>query len=283
MKTLFTLLLVILFTSCAHDAKEIVPDIPEPEQPEVSSNNYKFKLVATENKGNIFHLFEFFLLNEDEKGLDVSFSELKQIYDSITWTSSEQKGRMKVFSIETGNSYSGCKLVSLWSHTFYLPGEYETHLLCYKNHKVVHSDTLKIEVMNEKDFLMYDWDEVKASDETSISFNNALDDTRTLLAFRLMHGDTPGIRLYLQQTIDDDNEFTELSNQFLYDYISSIYQQPEYGREADNLMEKYQELFLEKDDDSMPQAIWLTPKSKIVLLTRERDGLKRTFIYAEPQ
>lgn len=283
MKTLFTFLLVILFTSCSHDANEIVPDIPDPGQPETSSDIYKFKLTATENRGNIFHLFEFFLLNKDEKGLDVSFSELKQIYDSITWSSPAQKGRMKVFSIETGNSYSGCKLVSLWSQTFYLPGEYETYLLCYKDNQVVYSDTLKVEVVDEKDFLMYNWDEVKVSDKTSIGFNNALNDTRTLSALRLMHGDTPGIQLYLQQTIDDDNEFAELSHQFLYDYISSIYQQPVYDREADNLMEKYQELFSYKDINSVPQAIWLTPKSKIVLLMRDRDGLKQTYVYAEPQ
>lgn len=286
MKTIYLLLLVALFASCSSGSiEEIIPDSPTPvpEQPSVLPNEpYKLKISTEENKENIFHLFSFTLLNEHGKGLDVTLFDLAQVYDSIIWTTSIQSRGLKVFSNKTDDSFTKTKLTMKWSHTFYSPGKYETYLIGYKNNKIIHNDTLRIDVKDEKDFLMYNWHEVKASDKISIGFHNALDKSFMLSAIRKVYDNNPAVKVFLWQTIDNDNDFAQLSDRYLYDYISSIYGQPVYDRDADNLMEKYQELFLHKDTDVVPKAIWLTSKSKIALLRSDREGLIQVFVYAEP-
>lgn len=286
MKTIYILLLIALFASCSSgNIEEIIPDspTPDPEQPSVLPNEpYKLKFSTEENKENIFHLFSFTLLNEHGKELDVTLFDLAQVYDSIIWTTSIQSGGLKVFSNKTEDSFTETKLTTKWSHTFYSPGKYETYLTGYKNNQIIHKDTLRIDVKDEKDFLMYNWHEVKASDKTSVGFQNALDENHTISAIRKVYENIPTVKVFLWQTIDNDNDFAQLSDRYLYDYISSIYGQPVYDRYADNLMEKYQELFLHKDTDVVPKAIWLTSKSKIVLLRSDREGLIQVFVYAEP-
>ena len=71
MKVILLLFFITLFASCSSDVDEEMPDVPgtenpEPGEPGDSSEHYKFRLSAKENTGNIFHLFEFHLLNGDK-------------------------------------------------------------------------------------------------------------------------------------------------------------------------------------------------------------------------
>ncbi|MEL5892006.1 hypothetical protein AAE250_00680 [Bacteroides sp. GD17] len=288
MKAILLLFFITLFASCSSDVdEEILPDVPgtenpEPGEPGDSFGHYKFRLSAKENTGNIFHLFEFHLLNRDKDGLEYNSGELSQVYDSITWVVPSEKGSYNVFSTTSGEGFEGTHLSLQWGHTFYLPGEYETKLLCYKGDEVVHSNVLKVEVTNEKDFLMYNWEEVTISDDSSIGFHNALDEDFTFCAIREAHEEAVGITLFLWPGVNESDEFVEQNLRTLSEYLTSIYGQPDYGRGASDLVEKYEALFLHREAYEVPESIWLTPKSRIVLLTQEHEGMKKVFVRAEP-
>lgn len=281
MKTVCALLLLLLSVSCSDGKEDLEQVFPEPETS--PSDDYNLKMTAQKDNYNVFELSEFSLSNKGQDHLNVSFSELQERYDSITWTVARQRGRFRVFDKEEGEGYIGSSFVFKWSHTFYLPGHYETYLLCYKDNRVVHSDTLSLDVADSKDFLMYDWAEVPISGGNNIGYYNALDEDYMFSSIWKMHEGKPGISLHLSMTSGDENEFAEKSDVLLYDYICSIYRQPEYNRDADNLMEKYQELFSYKDEKAVPHAIWLTPKNKIVLLMGNNGDWNQSWVYAEPR
>lgn len=284
MRTVCALLLLLLFVSCSDGTEDFEQVFPEPETPVTPpSNGYDLRIAAEEDSYNIFQLSEISLSNKRPGHLNVFSSELREAYDSITWTVAGQRGRFRVFYKEDGEGYVGAKLVFKWSHTFYVPGHYETYLVCYKENRIVHSDTLCIDIADSKDFLMYDWAEVPISGGDNIGYYNALDDDYTLCSRSIMHEGKPGIMLHLSVTSGDENEFAERSDALLYDYICSIYRQPEYNRDANNLIEKYKELFSYKDENAVPHAIWLTPKNKIVLLMGNNGDWNQSWVYAEPR
>lgn len=276
-KLIFLFAVLTMFTSCSSDSDNVT----DPEEPS-KEESYKFTQKVDMVEFNIFDLPKFTLLNSEDGGLNMYLFRLSAVYDSITWSNSVQPGSFKIFTQKHANGYESQSMTTQWANAFYLPGDYETYLHGYKDGKIVYGDTLKIKVKNTKDFLMYNWSEVKEADDSSIGFVNVLNKDFELTATRVVEGEIPGVKIRVLPTLQDDNLFASLSDKLLYNYISTIYNEPIYGRDSEKLAEKYQELFLNKMLYVTPQCIWITPKSRIVLLHEDREGLKRTLIYAEP-
>lgn len=280
MKLIYALFFILCIISCTSES--ITDDTTETITTDQKETEFELIHLANENKGNVFHLFTFHIALNDQNVSSLYQSDLEQRYDSVTWSISSQHGSIKIFEVEKAHGYTGSKLLWQWSHTFYVPGQYETYLHAYKNNEIVHSDTLTVDVVNEKDFLMYNWAEISSADNTSIGFENVINNNFNLCAIRTTYERTPGIELFLWQNIDDEDTFIQYSEHELYNYISSIYKQPTYDRNAIDLIEKYQELFAHQEPDAVPYAIWLTPKNIITLLKKENEEIKRVLVYAEP-
>lgn len=273
----FLFAILTMFTSCSSDSdNETIPE--EPSKKEI----YKFTQKVDMVEFNIFDLPLFTLHNNEDGGLNTYLFGLSAVYDSITWSNSVQPGSCKIFTQKHSDGGESQSITTQWANAFYLPGDYETYLHGYKDGKIVYGDTLKIKVNNTKDFLMYNWSDVKEADDSSIGFVNVLNSNFELAANRVIEGEIPGVKLRVLPTLHDDNLFASLSDKLLYNYISTIYNEPIYGRDSEKLAEKYQELFFNQMPYVTPQCIWITPKSRVVLLHEDREGLKRTFIYSEP-
>lgn len=285
MKYLSTLLWVFLLFSCSSETDEIIPESPAPdnqEKPDVTTNKYHLKLGIKESTKNVFNLIGFYLQDEDKNGLHVSFAELKEVYDSICWEIPGQQGALSLFSWEEGDGFSKENFTPSWSHCFYRPGHYETKLLGYKDNKIIYSDTLKVDIVNQKDFLMHNWDEIKESGQYE-GHQNAVNEAYLLCSQAKMYGDYPTISLSFWNSLnEEENVFAEKSDTQLYNYITSIYNQPTYDRGSLELADKYKELFSHREEKTEPCAIWLTQKNKIVLLMSDNDPWKECWIHVEP-
>lgn len=274
MKNICFLLLPALFVSCSEDTP-LISDLPEPDTSDPVIQKFELKLSAEKTKYNIFDLTSFYFTNGDS---DASLAGLRDAYDSITWTTSAQKGSLKIFS-HTSHSSS---LYYVWSHSFYLPGRQDTYLHCYKDNRIIYSDTLSIEISNNKELLMYDWADIKETDHYTTGHHNALDDNYTLGSFRTMKDDIPSLRLSFRNAWDHEDEYADRNLIQLYDYACALYGQPDYDYFTADLNEKYDDLFSCRTPEAVPCAIWLTPKSKFVLLKQDDDDINKTFIHAEP-
>ncbi|WP_455669051.1 hypothetical protein [Phocaeicola sp.] len=284
MKYISTIFFLLLFFSCLDTTEDIIPENPTPEDPVPPTNNYHLKLGAEQNAMNIFTMAKFSLLDEDKNGLHVTDWELAERYDSLTWIIAGQKGSQMLFSWELGDGFAGTSLTFGWSHNFYLPGHYETCLLGYKDNKIIYSDTLAIDVSNQKDFLMYNWNEIEGiENKGGIGYHNAINENYTLGTFPQMHGKVPSVELSFWNSLgEDENKFAQKCDTELYNYICSVYQQPAFDRDSQELADKYNTLFAYKAKNATPHAIWLTTKSKIVLLMKEKEDWNEACIYAEP-
>lgn len=101
-----------------------------------------------------------------------------------------------------------------------------------------------------------------------------------------MRQDTPSVKLsFSLKGHQDEQVFIGKSEKILSDYITALYSSPTYDLTDDTLLEKYNSLFTYKKENAYPQYIWLTPKSKIVLLKCYDKIFTKYFeyeIYAEP-
>ena len=97
---------------------------------------------------------------------------LFDIYDSITWKVSNLDGSLKIFKHTEGSA----NFIRQWSHSFYSPGKYKAYVSGYKNKEVISSDTVEIEITNTKDFLCYNWKDIKGSIGHATGYEDVLND-----------------------------------------------------------------------------------------------------------
>ncbi len=235
----------------------------------------ELKLKAKNETVNIFELMQFNLFsNENFTGLDLMNS-----YDSVIWKVADLPGGYKIFSY-SNNSF---EFSYQWSHNFYIPGKHNCYLLGYKNNEVIHSDTIEINIHNNKDFLEYYWKDIKGSIGHSTGYHDSLQKGYSFSTYQDIHDGIPCISFFVRcSNPKDENNFILISKQILYDHINSLYSFPSYDmNEPDILLEKYN-LFNYKYSNAHPHCIWITPESRIVLIERY-DGIYNNFeIYAEP-
>ncbi len=167
MKNLLNVLFILLFiSSCSDTDNSAFPEINDEEE----NNTEKIiplKLEIEDTRKNIFDYAVFGLFPND---YFIMFS-LSDVYDSITWKVSNLDGSLKIFKQTEGSA----KFIRQWSHSFYSPGKYKTYVSGYKNKEVISSDTVEIEITNTKDFLCYNWKDIKGP-TGAVGYENVLND-----------------------------------------------------------------------------------------------------------
>lgn len=100
--------------------------------------------------------------------------------------------------------------------------------------------------------------------------------------FEDIHQNIPSVKVFLiDKKKDNKPAFLEKSKKIFIDYINSLYSiLPTYNETSDNLLEKYNDLFLYKKENNYPLCIWVTSTSKIVLTKDET--FNEYQLYAEP-
>lgn len=283
-KLFYVLIAVLLVTSCS----EAVDNLDIPEEGEGGGNEnvekpiLKLELDAKSKQGNIFD--PIILYAGTEKG--VSFGELDDFYDSIMWKVNKLAGSHEIYKYTISDGVYEAHFVPQWSHHFSLPGKYETYLVGYKDAKVVYSDTLEIQITNNKDFLGYNWKDITQKGDSRLVYVDVLSRVYEFGTFQNIYQGTPSVELSLSKKKynEEENDASQQeSKNILLNYISALYKAPTYLETDPLLQEKYDQLFRNKQKDAYPQCIWLTPKARIVLLKCEAEWLNRYVIYAEPE
>ena len=239
----------------------------------------RVKMNAKEEEGNIFGLIEFNLFSYSEE--DFTLLDLTEAYDSLVWVCSNTNKRYKILEYSDNSSHFTWK----WSTYFFLPEEYKTVLLGYKNNQVITSDTVSVNIVNNKDFLGYNWGDVVSTSTGSTGYENVFWDEYYFVTRLVVIDDTPSVFLFLHNTNESEAVFAPKSIQILLDYMNSLYSEPTYGSDDNSsLSEVYSNLFKNKKEGVTPEYIWVTPVSKIALL-KEYDSIEGYYkygIYAEP-
>ena len=250
----------VLLISCSDNDHSIDDNKTNP------TNSLKIGQTTGQPKASIFELVTFDLtLNQSANLLEV-----RNTYDSLVWEV-PTLGRINLL---TDNNF-----IVKWSHNFVLQGNYETHLHGYKHNRIITSDTIFVSVANNRDFLECNWEDIKNG--ATIGYVDAFKNTD----FTTLHNfvnNNPSVDLYSNKSIGID---LETSKQELTDLMTSLYSKPAYTTvDNDLLLTKYKELFSLDSKTASPVSIWLTPKSKIVLLKIESDTFypSNYKIYAEP-
>lgn len=283
-RLLYSLLCTFFLFSCSGTTEDIIPDNPSTGGEGGTDNtigNCHIKLGVKQNVRNIFEHSEFNIRFKGEPSY--TLVDISNAYDSIVWVVSGQQGRRSVF-IGYNSQHPGTSLTWIWSHRFYSPGHYEARLHGYKDNKIVCSDTLQLDITDNKDFLGWNWNELTHLNQ-SIGHINALNKHYELSTYAAVSPQgIPSIELSLCNSLcEDEKQFSQKSDTVLYNYITSLYRRPTYDRNSSELAAKYNTLFSNKKENVQPCAIWLTRNAKIVLLRRDVKYSERSWIYAEPE
>ena len=257
---------------------------PDPEPVEVSLDYFTDNQVVNVFDLTLFHLYY--------KGQEIWFfppSELHDYADSLVWTSSSHPGEsMKVYHQESSDGYFGCQMKNQWSCVFIRPGMYDTVISYYRDGKVLKCDTVRLEVQNRKDFLMWNWADVneETQDEWNIGINNPFrEDNKGEFTYRRTYLDnTPGIVLQ-SSCIYTDRATEDKKIDQLYEYISEFYGKPKFDKGDKEVNEYYTKSFGHQREGVSPICIWVTEKNKIALLRLVEDNIEyssEVWIYAEP-
>ncbi|MDP4268356.1 MAG: hypothetical protein Q8880_13115 [Bacteroidota bacterium] len=271
-KLIYLILLIFSISSCS--MKDNGFDTPE----EISDKRpVEIKIGVNEKKGNIFDLMEFNLYSK--KG--ITLLDIAESYDSIVWACSNTNQHFKVFEHSVNSSH----FLFNWSNCFFLPADYETCLLGYKNNRIIYSDTISVSISNNKDFLGYNWKDVVRSSECSTGYQNVFLKGYNFATYSVVTEGVPSLYLLLLRANNEDEVvFAQKSKQVLFDYINSLYSVPTYSRNENNsISDIYNQLFRNKRADAIPEYIWITPKSRIVLIKKydELVNYPKYEIYAE--
>ena len=277
-RLIYFLLVLVSISSCSKNDDGF--DTPEETSPEKTSPGKPIavKIDVKEKEGNIFDLMEFNLYSEK----DFTLFDLAESYDSIVWTCSNTNQRFRIFEHSGNSSYFLFK----WSNCFFLPAKYETCLLGYKNNRIVSGDTISVSVANGKDFLGYNWKDVVSSSECSTGYQNNFLKDYDFATYSVVTKGSPSVYLFLiDNKKEDEHAFAQKSKQILFDYISSLYSTPTYSQDENNsLSDIYNEFFRNKIEGAVPEYIWITSESKIVLQKKYDKFVSypKYEIYAEP-
>lgn len=278
MKKYLLLALIALFAACAENDHLIDIDPIDPVNPVNPIEKCRFKLGLKNQQLDAFYLSEFSLFGQYDAEWDFTLADVSLAYDSIVWGVEGYEERTKIFKT---NGYD-TQFTFGWGHCFYDAGERYTYLVGYKNNEIVHTDTLRVVVTNDKDCLMYNWSEVTENDKTAHGFQNALKPNCTLAALRVIHDETPGVQLFYTMNIHNGDEVSAQNRMLLYRYFSNTFGKPVYDKDSSQLTEQFQQLFAYQEPDAVPLSIWITGRTKFVLLNLQNEEWNRTYVYAEP-
>lgn len=208
--------------------------------------------LANSYTANIFEPVHFYL-----DGNDYMQQDLRELCDSLVFDIPYSKGThlsRKIFFHETGRT----QLISGWDHRFILPMSGLCRIKAYKNGDVVYSDAISVSLTNNKDFLMYNWNEITENFDNSIGYVNFVDEKHEFVSTHYIVNGIPVVKVSLSKPADDTLEW-------LYEYLYKLYKEPLYSSESE-VQAQYGKLFTDIDKSETPQYIWRTDRSCIALI-----------------
>ncbi len=189
-------------------------------------------------------------------------------------------GRLNLLSHKLGN---GTDFLFHWSHNFFLPKEYKTILVGYKDEQIILTDTVAVHITNNKDFLAYNWEDIDKPSRGSIGYHNAFTDFHSFSTYYFFENNRPTI--FLLRRDEEGITLSESNRIALIDLMNQLYSKARYDLEnPDLLLKQYNQLFSYKSDDAEPLSIWMTRTSRIALLKYTNEYYDYPFyrVQAEP-
>ena len=219
---------------------------------------------------NIFEPVHFYLEGDDYMNWSLS-----QLCDSLVFSVMGEDETRKVYYDEKGHS----ELIVGWDHYFYLPESCLCRIQAYKDNEVIYTDAIEVNLTNDNDFLMYDWDEVAdASKLGTVGFNNFIEPQYSIVTAAYFKENTPSVKVAVENP-----ESLEDARTWLYEYMKKLYKDPVYSESAE-VKTKYAELFVSAQEDETPLYIWKDDKSVVALVEQydEFVPVTRVYVRAEP-
>ena len=247
----------------------ITKETSAPSEPKFPTLEIKGASLNT-HTANIFEPVHFYLEGDDYMNWSLS-----QLCDSLVFRVMGKEVSRKVYYDEKGHS----ELIAGWDHRFYLPQGCLCSIQAYKNNEVVYTDAIEVNLTNDKDFLMYDWDEVAdASKLGTVGFNNFIEPQYSIVTAAYFKENTPSVKVTVENP-----ESLEDARTWLYDYMKKLYKDPVYSESAE-VKTKYAELFVSAQEDETPLYIWKDDKSVVALVEQydEFVPVTRVYVRAEP-
>ena len=216
---------------------------------------------------NIFEPVHFYLEGDDYMNWSLS-----QLCDSLVFSVMGEEGSRKVYYDEKGHS----ELIAGWDHRFYLPQSCLCRIQAYKNNEVIYTDAIEVNLKNDNDFLMYDWDEVAdASKLGTVGFNNFIEPQYSIVTAAYFKENTPSVKVTVE-----NQESLEDARTWLYEYMKKLYKDPVYSESAE-VKTKYAELFVSAQEDETPLYIWKDDKSVVALVEQYDEFVPVTRVYVK--
>ena len=250
----------------------ITKETAAPSEPKFPTLEIKGASLNT-HTANIFESVHFYLEGDDYMNWSLS-----QLCDSLVFSVMGKEGSRKVYYDEKGHS----ELIAGWDHRFYLPQGCLCSIQAYKNNEVIYTDAIEVNLTNDNDFLMYDWDDISDTAIGTVPYNNFIVPELCLLSQSFRKDETPYVRVYLDKSMN-----SPYAKEWLYDYITRLYKTPAYC-DSSEVEEKYTELFASADENDTPLHIWKDDKSVIALVRYDYSdmdgyiGSYVTYVKAEP-
>lgn len=268
---LFSIFIIFLSTACSKNNPEICP---EPET-EVIADDYSHIKLSLLSKGelNISENIEFGFKQE---GLDLT------ILDSINWVVAGDSEVTPISRYEADKNSGSYRQATLWSKNFGLPGEYKTYLLGYKGNKLAFTDSLKITVKNNKDFLKYDWKDITKS-ENHVTHTNRVNNNYNFSVNVFVTTKNTFIELTSrsENSTPCHGDCIRNKDQLTW-YITTLYGTPKFNASIDSQINVYYLAnFKEPLNAAEVLLIWETNKTKMALLKYKYQDEYRYKVIAE--
>ena len=149
--------------------------------------------------------------------------------------------------------------------------------------EVFHSNEVTFRILEDRNFLGWNWDELPESSTTGQSYVNVLSPDFELTFQVLNEQGKRGIYAYRFNSKNEDEEaFNKESQDKLYRYITKLYGKPILDKDNVLLDETYFKEFSYQFKDSQPLAIWKNESSRMVLLLDRSHELEKVIVFAEP-
>ena len=238
-----------------------------PSEPKFPTLEIKGASLNT-HTANIFEPVHFYLEGDDYMNWSLS-----QLCDSLVFSVMGENESRKVYYDEKGHS----ELIVGWDHYFYLPKGCICSIQAYKDNDVIYTDAIEVNLTNDRDFLMYDWDDISDAAIGTVPYNNFIIPELCLISRTGFVGEVP----YAIVTMDKGMN-VEGVKAWLYDYVVKLYKEPLYS-ESEEVKAKYNELFASADVKDTPLYIWKDSKSVVALIQYDYgEGRWIYYIKAEP-
>lgn len=247
----------------------ITKETATPSEPKFPTLEIKGASLNTYT-ANIFEPVHFYLEGDDYMNWSLS-----QLCDSLVFSVMGENESRKVYYDEKGHS----ELIVGWDHYFYLPKGCICSIQAYKDNEVIYTDAIEVNLTNDNDFLMCDWDEVAdASKLGTVGFNNFIEPQYSIVTAAYFKENTPSVKVTVENP-----ESLEDARTWLYEYMKKLYKDPVYSESAE-VKTKYAELFVSAQEDETPLNIWKDDKSVVALVEQydEFVPVTRVYVRAEP-